>query len=220
MIDQRRNSAHKFELDEGIESTLTINVISTFLLAQLVLPKLNETGRAQATDTHLDFVCSMIHIFAKTKQLCDAKSGDILRTLSDPAQVDMANRYLLSKLLVILGSRDLAAKTTASAKDVVVSCVDPGWCKTALFRHEDLGIEGRFALRIMGGTGEEGSRTLVHASSADKMPHSKYLSECQVKPESQFVRSEVGQHVQERVANELRKALEQIQLARKGRLGL
>lgn len=121
---------------------------------------------------------------------------------------------------MVLGSRDLAAKTTASAKDFVVSCVNPGWYKTELFSHEDLGIERRFALRIMGRTGEEGSRTLVHASSADKLTHGKYLSECQVKPESQFVRSEVGQHVQERVANELRKALEQIQLARKGRLGL
>lgn len=201
-------SLDKFESEEGIESTPTINVISTFLLAQLVLPKLNETGRAQATDTPLNFVCSMIHIFAKTKQLCDAKSGDILRTLSDPAQADMANHYFLSKLSVISGSQDLAAKTTASAKDFVVSCVNSGWCKTELFRHEDWGIERRSALRTMGRTGEEGGRTLVHASSADKVTHGKYLSECQVKPESQFVRSEVGQHVQERVANELRKALE------------
>ncbi|KAF6222387.1 hypothetical protein HO133_001473 [Letharia lupina] len=215
-------SLDKFELARGIESTLTINVISTFLLAQLVLPKLSETGRAQATDTHLTFVGSMTHIFAKTKQLCDAKSGDILRTLSDPAQVDMASRYLLSKLLVILGSQDLATKTNTSAKvnGTVVNCVNPGWYKTALFRHEDLGIEGRFALRIMGRTGEEGSRTLVHASSADNLTNGKYLSECQVKPEPQFVRSEVGQHVQERIANELRKVLEQIQLARKSRLDL
>lgn len=29
-------SLHEFELAEGIESTLTINVVSTFLLAQLV----------------------------------------------------------------------------------------------------------------------------------------------------------------------------------------
>lgn len=52
-------SLDKFELADGIESTPTINVISTFLLAQLVLPKLNETGRAQATETHLTFVGSM-----------------------------------------------------------------------------------------------------------------------------------------------------------------
>ena len=119
----------EFELAEGIESTLTINVVSTFLLAQLVLPKLGETGRLWEIDTHLKFVGSMIHIFAKTKQLCEAKSGDMLRTLSDPAQADMANRYFLSKLLVLLGVRDLAAKIDTSAEGkkarVVINCVNP-----------------------------------------------------------------------------------------------
>ena len=119
----------EFELAEGIESTLTINVVSTLLLAQLVLPKLGETGSAREVDTHLTFVGSMIHIFAKTKQLCGAKSGDILRTLSDPAQADMANRYFLSKLLLLLGVRDLAAKIDISAEGkkarVVINCVNP-----------------------------------------------------------------------------------------------
>ena len=119
----------EFELAEGIERTLTVNVVSTFLLAQLVLPKLGETGREREIDTHLTFVGSMIHIFAKTKQLCDAKSGDILRTLSEPAQADMANRYFLSKLLVLLGVRDLAAKIDTSTEgkkaQVVINCVNP-----------------------------------------------------------------------------------------------
>ena len=119
----------EFELAESIERTLTINVVSTFLLAQLVLPKLGETGREREIDTHLTFVGSMIHIFAKTKQLCGAKSGDILRTLSDPAQADMANRYFLSKLLVLLGVRDLAAKIDISTEgkkaQVVINCVNP-----------------------------------------------------------------------------------------------
>ncbi|CAD6567255.1 MAG: hypothetical protein ASARMPREDX12_000159 [Alectoria sarmentosa] len=216
-------SLNKFELAEGIERTLTINVISTFLLAQLVLPKLRETGRTQATDTHLTIVGSMIHIFAKTQQLCDAKSGEILRMLSDPAQADMANRYFLSKLLVILGVRDLAAKTNASAEEkwsTVVNCVNPGWCKTELFRHEDLGLGARAMLRLIGRTGEEGSRTLVHASSAGNVTHGRYLSECQIKPESQWVTSEAGQNVQERFAGELQRALEEIQQARKSSLDL
>ena len=119
----------EFEFAEGIERTLTINVVATFLLAQLLLSKLGETGREWGVDTHLTFVGSMIHIFAKTKQLCGAKSGDILRTLSDPAQADMANRYFLSKLLVLLGVRDLAAKIDTSAEGkksrVVINCVNP-----------------------------------------------------------------------------------------------
>lgn len=215
---------NEFELAEDIESTLTVNVVSTFLLARLVLPKLRETGRANATDTHLTFVGSMIHIFAKINQLCDAKSEDILKTLSDPAQVDMANRYFLSKLLVLLRVRALAADTNVSiqekASDVIVNCVNPGWCKIELFRHEDRGFIARLQLRLMARTGEEGSRTLVHASSADKATHGKYLSECRVKPESQFVRSEAGQRIQHRFARELQRLLDHIQQVRKSSLDL
>ena len=210
-------SLKKFELAEGMESTLTINVISTFLLADLVMPKLRETTQALATDTHLTVVGSMIHIFAKTEQLCDGKSGNILKMLSDPAQADMANRYFLSKLLVLLGVRNLAAESDILAEEkgsqVVVNCVNPGWCKTDLFRNEDLGFGPRTMLRLIGRNSEEGSRTLVHASSAGKVTHGKYLSECQVKPESLFVRSEVGQRVQEKFTSELQRMVEQIQLA-------
>ncbi len=214
-------SLNQFELAEGVERTLTINVVSTFLLAQLVLPKLRETSQARATDTRVTFVGSSIHIFAKTKQLCSAKRGEILMTLSDPAQADMANRYFLSKLLVLLGVRDLAAKTNVPGENnVLVNCVNPGWCKTELFRYEDLGFAVRLQLRLIGRTGEEGSRTLVHASSADKVTHGKYLSECQVKAVSQWATSEAGQHVQERFASELESTLEHIQQARKGSFDL
>ena len=85
----------------------------------------------------------MIDIFAKTKQLCDARSGEILKTLSDPAQADMANRYFISKLLVMLGVRDLAAKTSASAEKngPQIDCVNPGWCKTKLFPRSRIWIQ-------------------------------------------------------------------------------
>jgi retinol dehydrogenase-12 len=38
-------STSKFELVEDNESTITVNVISTFLLAHLLVPKLKETAR-------------------------------------------------------------------------------------------------------------------------------------------------------------------------------
>lgn len=206
-------SLDKFELAEDFESTLTINVVSTFLLAQLILPKLQETGRTQATNTHLTVVGSMMHMFARPKQLCDVKDGEILKTLSDPTQANMVNRYFLSKLLVTLGIRDLAAKTNASVEKngTIITCVNPGWCKTELFRHQDGGFGERTLLRLMGRTCEEGSRTLVHATSVGKKAHGKYLSESQVKSESAFVRSETGRQVQERFGNELQRTLEHIQ---------
>lgn len=204
-----------FELAEGIESTLTINVVSTFLLAQLILPKLHKSAEEQGGITHLTFVGSIIHLFAKDQQVRDAKEGEIFKKLSDPAHADMGNRYVLSKMMLTLGVRDLASRTDASlngsSSRVVINDVNPGWCRTELFRNEDGGFGGRIGLRMIGRNGEVGARTITHAASAGEDTHGKFLSECQVKPESDFVRSEAGQQVQERLGTELRVLTDDIQ---------
>lgn len=204
-----------FRLNEGIESTLVVNVISTFLLAELVLPKLRETADAQSSITHLTFVGSMIHIFGKTEQLRDAPRGEIFTVLSDPVQADMESRYPLSKLMLTLAHRAFVARVDASTKGglprVIINDVNPGWCKTELFRNEEPSFASQMALRMMGRTAEAGGRTLTHAASAGRETHGKYLSECQVKPESKFVRSKAGLQIQEKLGNELRNILEDIQ---------
>ena len=208
-----------------IEKTLTVNVVSTFLLAKLILPKLQETAKVKGTTGHLVFVGSMIHLFAKTQQIEECPNGKLFRTLSDPAKadmVDMADRYYLSKLLLMFGVRDLAALHPLPAASslegrrsaggaVVINDVNPGWCKTELFRNEDLKLVVRFMLRIIGRTGEVGARTLVLASSAGRGSHGKYLSEGVVKPERNFVNSEAGREVQEKFARELEGLLERIE---------
>ena len=205
-----------FELAEALESTLTINVVSTFLLAYLVLPKLDETAEKHSKDTHLTFVGSMIHLFAKTEQLLEAKEGQIFTHLSDFARVDMANQYFISKLLLTLAHRDLVDQvdtmTKGSQSRVIINDVNPGWCATGLFRHEkEPGFGKQVAFRLMGRTGEAGARTLVHAASAGKETHGKYLSECKVKFESNFVRSKAGRQIQDKVGVDLREVLEGIE---------
>ena len=196
-----------FDLAEGIESTLTINVVSTNLLAHLVLPKLRETAEEQGRDTHLTFVGSMVHIFGETEQIVAAKKGEIFKTLSDPAQADMSRRYPLSKLLLTLAHRDLVYRwdksTKGSLSPVIINDVNPGWCKTELFRHDQPGIAKRMAFWIMGRTGEMGARTLVHAALASKKTHGEYLSDCQVKDVSRFIRSKAGQETQDKLGVEL-----------------
>ena len=97
-----------WELLEKDESTLTVNVISTFLVAMLATPKLRETSEAQQKPSHLVFTGSVIHIFAKDKSLSQPQLGQIFKTLNDESTADMAGRYNLSKLLVLLGVRPLA----------------------------------------------------------------------------------------------------------------
>lgn len=50
-----------FEVIEGYESTITINVISTFLMALLLLPKLRADALKYKTIPHLTIVASDAH---------------------------------------------------------------------------------------------------------------------------------------------------------------
>jgi len=205
---------NQFERFEGCESTITVNVISTFLLAMLATPKLRETSVTKTTSSHLVVTGSVVHIFAKHKQLSTPRLGQIFATLSDESTADMSDRYYLSKLIVLLGVRQLAIMISRSAEidhsSVILNCVNPGWCKTELFRTNDGGFGGRIGLRLIGRTAEEGSRTLVHAAVAEKPTHGKYVSDCRIKPESSWVRSEESSQVEERLWIELLDILEGI----------
>lgn len=65
-------------------------------------------------------------------------------------------------------------------------------------------------LKLMGRTSEEGARTLTSAIAAGDETHGQYLSECQVKPASAFIRSSEGQQVQARIWAEMLDRLETI----------
>ena len=53
----------------GNESTITVNVVSTFLLALLVLPKLQETARLFNVIPTLTIVSSDVHYFTSVGTL-------------------------------------------------------------------------------------------------------------------------------------------------------
>ena len=203
-----------WETFEGTESTVAVNVISTFLVAMLAIPKLRETSAAQKQSSHLVFTGSVLHVLAKHKYLSQPRPGTIFNTLNDESLADMGNRYPLSKLLVLLCVEKLAQKLGNGLDNrrasIIVNYVNPGWCKTQLFRTNDGGVGGRLGLALIGRTAEEGSRTLVHGAMADADSHGKYLSECRIKPESSFVRSDAAAAVRESVWSELSHILESI----------
>jgi retinol dehydrogenase-12 len=57
--------ALNYQSVEGLERCVAINVVGTFLLTFLVLPKLEETRRKFNTDTYLTTVCSALAAAAK-----------------------------------------------------------------------------------------------------------------------------------------------------------
>ncbi|KAF1936221.1 NAD(P)-binding protein [Clathrospora elynae] len=200
-----------WEVFEQDESTITVNVVSTFLLAFALLPKMKETSQKFNTRPTLTVVSSEVHEWASFEER-KALDGQIFARLNEKTvggkQVGLGNRYQVSKLLEILFGRALCERYPSSSFPVTVNLVNPGFC------HSEFGREGPGFLAIMrfllARTTEVGARTLVHAASQGVESHGKYLSDAQITEPSVYVRSEEGKKDQERVWKELTKKLEGI----------
>jgi retinol dehydrogenase 12 len=79
------------EMKEGNEVTMTVNVISTFLLALLVLPKLRETAVKYGKETVLTFTGSFTHAQA---QFPERKAEKIFEELNK-GDANLGQRYLV-----------------------------------------------------------------------------------------------------------------------------
>ncbi|KIV82841.1 hypothetical protein PV11_04914 [Exophiala sideris] len=198
----------EFSLTEGYETTITINVISTFLLTTLLVPTLRRSAMKYNITPTIAVVGSAVHFWTNEKALTDAAEGQILKTLSDPKKADMPGRYFLSKLPVMLLIKHLATVLTKSAKAdptskpfVIINNVAPGLCNTNLTRAQSAAF--KTAVRVFSRSAEHGARTLVHGAIAGKESHGQYLSECQVKPYSSFVQSAEGDKTAQRLWDEL-----------------
>lgn len=67
-------------VSENTEQTMQVNVINTFLLALLLLPKLTETAKVANSAPHLTIVTSEAHHLSKFPQI---NSPDIYESLND-----------------------------------------------------------------------------------------------------------------------------------------
>ena len=92
-----------FKVVEEDESTVTTNVISTELLALLVLPKLRETAAKFGVQPRLSIVTSDLHFVAKFPE---RNSGDIFAALKDKEKADMG-----------LGARSHSSSTVGAHTD-------------------------------------------------------------------------------------------------------
>ncbi|KAG9190606.1 hypothetical protein G6011_08694 [Alternaria panax] len=81
----------KYKKAEDLEIQLTVNVVSTFLGAIVVLPKLQETARRYDVQTSLIFCGSTYHIFGPDDEFYVGLPEDkgMFEELSDPARTDI-----------------------------------------------------------------------------------------------------------------------------------
>ncbi|OAL25423.1 hypothetical protein AYO20_10457 [Fonsecaea nubica] len=195
-----------YSVAEGHERTITVNVISTFLLALLLLPKLKATAKDFKTNPRLSIVSSEVHGWSKFPEW---KEPHVFEVLDDEKTANLKERYPTSKLLEVLVIRQIAPKLAGSG--VILNYLNPGLC------HSELGREGSIILEVMkfflARSTEVGSRTLVAAAEAGMESHGKYMSDGKVDDGalSSFVRSQDGDAAAKKVWDELSDILDKIQ---------
>ena len=81
----------EYQEKEGLESTLTVNVVGIFLLAALVLPHLERSAGIHSTNPHLTIVGSEVGFDVKGE--LEKTNGDILDGLTERGKRSMSNRY-------------------------------------------------------------------------------------------------------------------------------
>jgi NAD(P)-dependent dehydrogenase (short-subunit alcohol dehydrogenase family) len=121
----------EWEIMEQDESTITVNVVSTYLLALSLLPKLKETAAKYNKRPNLTVTASDVHYWAKFTER-NAPEGKLFEVLSEkPAKLGMeffSERYNVSKLIEVLMTRAIADRQPAAHLPVTVNCVTPGLC--------------------------------------------------------------------------------------------
>lgn len=91
LVENAGIATQNWSVLEDNESTLTVNVVSTFLLGLLLLPKLRETGQKFNITPHLAVVSSAVHAWTP---LNERKSKSIFDALNDKETANMGERYV------------------------------------------------------------------------------------------------------------------------------
>ncbi|KAI0435916.1 short-chain dehydrogenase/reductase-like protein [Xylaria telfairii] len=209
--------AFRHELFEGYERQTTVNVISTFLMALLLLPHLRRT-RAKDVESgrddllpHLVIVGSNGHFYTPFQQRHEPLIFESLRGDSH-----MVFRYYTTKLISVMVVRALASQIPLDKEPVVIlNNVDPGYCQSDLLRERSFPAPVMWMMgiadKVLARTAEMGARTYVMAATAGPQSHGRYLEDCQLSTENPFVNTKEGENVQMKVFEELMTILQRIQ---------
>ncbi|KAJ7735654.1 hypothetical protein DFH07DRAFT_1065014 [Mycena maculata] len=189
---------------DGWERILQINVLSTGLLAVLLLPLLQATSRLPAphpnaaqTPPHLTITGSG-GMF--TAQFPEKSAEKMLEVLNNEAKCDMFDRYPTSKLFNLFIARQIAQ--LPQAQGVVVNVVDPGLCTSELGRDLNLPSAVIWLLQRLGWSTAKGSLNLLYGVLSPTQPGA-YISACEVRKPSSWSRSKAGIRVQEQLWSEM-----------------
>ncbi|PBK94492.1 short-chain dehydrogenase [Armillaria gallica] len=217
LVENAGVAAWEYEQVEGWEKTIHTNNLGPGLLAIRMIPKMLETARKHSVNPRLVVVASDVHYWTTIERDVVA-SPTILAKLSDKeycTKEAMDHRYHDSKLLNVLFARALQHHVPSSPA-ITVNSVCPGFCFSNLGsggpaeerqRMQKMREELAFPTEV-------GSRQLVYAAVGsldnEEKLRGKYIHLSKVVEESDFVISEDGKIVQDKVWEEMLEILGKI----------
>ncbi|KKY23433.1 putative short-chain dehydrogenase reductase family [Phaeomoniella chlamydospora] len=189
---------------EGWRSEIQVNALSTILLAILLLPKLKESVK-DGNIPILTFTSSGTHKYVPTSFFEDLprKTEADTPLLSYWSQPDFwpghQQMYGLSKLLLELGIHILTEKViirspTTQDLDIVINSCCPGICRSEFSRDFTqqstlYSVIYQLISKLLLRTAEEGSRTLVSATTLGPESHGRFWQNDQIVLEDRGVMS-------------------------------
>lgn len=166
---------------EGFEVTLQVNVLSTALLAVLLLPLLQGSSKLAGEPSRLEFVGSDGHRMVKPETFKFGSESKILEKFNSQEFFNYMTHYQVSKLLLMYAIDGIVKSTTPVAprspgSDVIITTVCPGLCRTNLGRgfSASLKIINGVFQSIFARTAEEGSRSIVSGAALGQDAHGQF----------------------------------------------
>lgn len=186
---------------DGFEMTLQVNVLSTALMALLLLPKLRETAAAAEDEDsapHLPFLLSVAAWDVDASDLPPGQS--LIQRCDDEAKWDMAKQYFLVKLALwyfiqgLVEREENVAKSRSRSQRVIINANCPGLCKTAMDRNFPFFFRLFMMLQyfFLGRSAEQGARTMVGAAALGQESMGKLWNNDKYLPPSPLMESERG----------------------------
>lgn len=201
-------AAHHFELSpDGWEMALQVNVLSTALLAILLMPKLRRTAVKTGRPASLAFTGSIAHLDIEAKDLRLGPAQGVLDLVNQPEFFDAKRSYGVIKLLGMYVMQGLVDKSFGpnGELEVAVNVACPGFCTSDLGRDWPWYIV--WPTKVMqlyyGRSGEQGSRSLVSATLLGKDGHGKFWTNDVFTEPGVMCTSAEGHEMQAQTGNEI-----------------
>ncbi|KAI0037540.1 NAD(P)-binding protein [Auriscalpium vulgare] len=193
---------------DGWESSLQINVLSCLLLSVLLLPA-SLKAAAPSARARVVVVSSEVHAWytVAEDELANPRPLELYNDKAYCTPETMKGRYRLSKLLDVFITREFASRISADSP-LVVNTVNPGFCKTELARNIPFpaSVGMKLFQFFVARTAEMGSRVLVWGAlggrNRERDLHGAYISDGAVNEPSDFVLSDEGMQMQQRIWDE------------------